>query len=130
MCAWANLLQEVKFDGAGLVPAIIVDAASNRPLTLCYMNRQALEKTLETGLVHVFRRSKGRVMLKGEVSGHTQRVEQMAIDCEGKSLAITAEQRVAACHLGYRSCYYRVYDPASDSFIVSEDKVFDPDSVY
>jgi phosphoribosyl-AMP cyclohydrolase len=94
------------------------------------MNRQALEKTLETGLVHVFRRSKGRLMLKGEVSGHTQHVKQVAVDCEGNSLLITVEQRVAACHAGYRSCYYRVYDPATDSFVVREERVFDPDKVY
>jgi phosphoribosyl-AMP cyclohydrolase len=127
---FAKLWEAVKFDAAGLVPAVIADAADNRPLTLCYMNREALEKTLETGLVHVFRRSKGRLMLKGEVSGHTQHVKQVAVDCEGNSLLITVEQRVAACHAGYRSCYYRVYDPATDSFVVREERVFDPDKVY
>ena len=80
-----KLFDALNFNDAGLIPAMIVDAADNRPLTLCYMNRAAIEKTLETGLVHVFRRSKGRLMLKGETSGHTQAVKQVAIDCAGNS---------------------------------------------
>ena len=127
---WATLLATVKFNDAGLVPAMIIDATDNRPLTLCYMNHDALEKTVETGQVHVFLRSKGRLMLKGETSGHTQQVKQIAIDCEGNSLVITVEQRVAACHAGYRSCYYRVYDPEAGAFVVREERIFDPDNVY
>jgi len=125
-----KLLDALNFDAAGLIPAMIVDSVDNRPLTLCYMNREAVQKTLETGMVHVFRRSKGRLMLKGETSGHTQKVKELAIDCEGNSLAITVEQKVAACHMGYRSCYYRVYDPAQDSFVIRDERVFDPEEVY
>lgn len=127
---WMKLLEEVKFDDAGLVPAMIVDSVDNRPLTLCYMTHEALLKTAQSGQVYVFRRSKGRLMLKGETSGHTQQVRQIAIDCEGKSLAITVEQKVAACHAGYRSCYYRVYDPERQAFVVNEKQVFNPDDVY
>jgi len=125
-----QLLEKIKFNPDGLAPAIIYDATDNRPLTLCYMNRDAVEATVKTGKVHVFRRSKGRLMLKGETSGHIQEVKEIAIDCEGKSLAIKVHQHTAACHVGYRSCYYRKYDPVADAFHVDEEKVFDPDEVY
>jgi len=118
------------FDEDGLIPAIIFDARDNQPLTLCYMDRAALQKTLETGLVHVFRRSRRRVMLKGETSGHTQRVVEVLVDCEGNSLAIKVEQKVAACHAGYYTCYYRRYDKATDTLEAQGKPVFDPDKVY
>lgn len=123
----ANMLH---FDEDGLIPAIIFDARDNQPLTLCYMDRAALQKTLETGLVHVFRRSRRRVMLKGETSGHTQRVVEVLVDCEGNSLAIKVEQKVAACHAGYYTCYYRRYDKATDALEAQGKPVFDPDKVY
>ncbi len=125
-----QLLDEIKFDADGLVPAIIYDSADNRPLTLCYMSRDAVEATARTGKVHVFRRSKGRVMIKGETSGHIQEVKEIAIDCEGNSLAIKVDQHVAACHAGYKTCYYRKYDQAADAFSIEDEKVFDPGAVY
>ena len=125
-----QLVELVKFDSHGLIPAIIFDAKDGRPLTLCYMNKDALAKTIETGMVHVFRRSKGRIMLKGETSGHTQAVREIRIDCEGNSLAIGVEQKVAACHAGYKSCYYRVYDARNGQVKVDGERLFDPDTVY
>jgi len=124
------LADMLHFDEDGLIPAIIFDARDNQPLTLCYMDRAALQKTLETGLVHVFRRSRRRVMLKGETSGHTQRVVEVLVDCEGNSLAIKVEQKVAACHAGYYTCYYRRYDKATDALEAQGKPVFDPDKVY
>ncbi|MDD5449719.1 MAG: phosphoribosyl-AMP cyclohydrolase, partial [Candidatus Omnitrophica bacterium] len=99
------MLDQIKFDEKGLIPAIIQDAKSKKVLTLCYMNKEALEKALETGKIHVFRRSKGRLMLKGETSGHVQTVKEFYIDCEGNSLLFMVEQKVAACHAGYFTCY-------------------------
>ena len=125
-----KLLDRIQFDDQGLVPAIIANADDNSALTLCYLNRDALEKTIETGKVHVFRRSKGRVMLKGETSGHIQEVKRISIDCEGKSLLILVRQHVAGCHKGYMSCYFEQYDAASDEFTIVEDRVFDPKKVY
>ena len=118
------------FDSKGLIPAIIFDARDNQPLTLCYLDREALARTLETGLVHVLRRSKGRVMLKGETSGHTQRVVGIFPDCEGNSLAIQVEQKVAACHTGYYTCYYRRYNKDTDALEAQGEPLFDPDRVY
>ena len=125
-----QLLTNVKFDDKGLIPAVIVDVTDNRVLTLCFMNQDALEKTIETGKVHVFRRSKNRLMLKGETSGHTQSVEEVFLDCEGKSLVIKVKQKVAACHAGYMSCYYRKYNDKTDNIEIIEEKVFDPGKTY
>ncbi len=125
-----QLLTNVKFDDKGLIPAVIVDVTDNRVLTLCFMNQDALEKTIETGQVHVFRRSKNRLMLKGETSGHTQSVEEVFFDCEGKSLVIKVTQKVAACHAGYMSCYYRKYNDKTDNIEIIEEKVFDPEKTY
>ena len=125
-----QLLTNLKFDDKGLIPVVIVDVTDNRVLTLCFMNQDALENTIETGKVHVFRRSKNRLMLKGETSGHTQSVEEVFFDCEGKSLVIKVKQNVAACHAGYRSCYYRKYNDKTDSIEIIEEKVFDPGKTY
>jgi phosphoribosyl-AMP cyclohydrolase len=125
-----QLLTNVKFDDKGLIPAVIVDVSDHRVLTLCFMNQDALEKTIETGKVHVFRRSKNRLMLKGETSGHTQSVEEVFLDCEGKSLVIKVKQKVAACHAGYMSCYYRKYNDKTDNIEIIEEKVFDPEKTY
>jgi phosphoribosyl-AMP cyclohydrolase len=123
-----KLLQELEFQN-GLMPAVIVEA-DGQVLTLCYMSPEALAKTLQTGKVHVFRRSQGRLMMKGETSGHTELVREVRVDCEGKSLLVVVEQHVGACHAGYRTCYYRRYRSDTDSLEVCEPKVFDPGRVY
>jgi phosphoribosyl-AMP cyclohydrolase len=125
-----QLFSELKFNDKGLIPAIIADAADNRVLTLCYMNEDALRKTIETGKVYVFRRSQNRLMLKGETSGHIQTVKEIFFDCEGNSLVLKVEQKVAACHAGYRTCYFRRYNPETDSIQIVENKVFEPEKVY
>ncbi len=118
----------VRFDEHGLIPAIIQDAKSREVLTLCYLNREALRRSLAEGRVHVFRRSQQRVMLKGETSGHLQRITGVSVDCEGKSLLILVRQRVAACHTGYVTCYYREVRAARLS--PKGRRVFDPSTVY
>lgn len=125
-----RLFSEIKFNEKGLIPAIITDAVNNQVLTLCYMNEDALRKTIETGKVYVFRRSQNRLMLKGETSGHIQTIKEIFFDCEGNSLVFKVEQKVAACHAGYRTCYFRRYDPQTDSIQIVENKVFVPENVY
>lgn len=123
------LIENINFRD-GLVPAVIVDEDSGAVLTLCYLDRAALQKSFETGLVHLFRRSKGRLMKKGESSGHTQEISEVRIDCSGNSLLIYVRQNVAACHEGYFSCFFRRYDPEKDRMEVIEEKLFEPDTVY
>jgi len=124
------LTDRMTFGDDGLVPAIITDDATGAVLTLCHLNREALEKTLRTGEVHVYRRSQGRVMKKGATSGHVQRLKQVFIDCEGNSLLFRVEQNVAACHKGYFTCYFMRYDPRADTVEVTEEQVFRPEDVY
>ena len=124
-----ELLKSLNFKD-GLIPAAITDAESRQLLTLCYMSEEALRRTLESGVVHVFRRSKGRLMKKGESSGHTQKVREVRVDCAGNSLEIAVDQKVAACHAGYFTCYYRRYDPETETLEVCEETVFDPTDVY
>ncbi len=126
--AMDGLLRELNFKD-GLIPAVIADG-DGQVLTLCYLDREAVQKTLETGKVHVFRRSHGRVMLKGETSGHVQELKEVRVDCEGNSLLMVVDQHVAACHHGYRTCFYRRYRPADDTLDECEKRVFDPSRVY
>ena len=125
-----QLLDKLHFNEKGLIPSVIVDALDGKVLTLCYMNKDAVEKTIETGKVHVFRRSQNRLMIKGETSGHIQLIKRVFFDCEGNSLVFAVEQQVAACHAGYKTCYYREYIPKTDNIHIAECKVFDPDKVY
>jgi len=124
------LLEKLHFNEKGLIPAVIVDATEGKVLTLCYMNKDAVIKSVETGKIHVFRRSKNRLMLKGETSGHIQLVKNVFFDCEGNSLVFLVEQQVAACHTGYKTCFYREYVPQEDSIKITEERVFDPEKVY
>ena len=124
-----KIVDYIKFDANALVPAIIQDYKSKAVLTLCYMNKEALEKTVSTGIVYVFRRSKGRLMMKGETSGCTQKVKSVLIDCEGNSILFKVAQKRAACHTGYFTCYFRKLSKAG-SFKAEGKPVFDPKEVY
>ena len=119
----------LKFAADGLIPAIIQDKASNKVLTLCYMNDIALRATLEKGYIYLYRRSQSKLMMKGETSGHTQRVLEFRPDCEGKSLLFIIEQKVAGCHKGYLSCYFEQIG-TDGSRKVTDPLVFDPAKVY
>ncbi|HEX9780779.1 MAG TPA: phosphoribosyl-AMP cyclohydrolase [bacterium] len=123
------VLASLAFDANGLIPSVIQDAESGEVLTLCYLTDAALRRSLRTGLVHVFRRSKQRVMLKGETSGHVQTIRELRIDCEGKSLLLRVRQRVAGCHTGYFTCYFRESTPRG-GLRARGRRAFDPRRVY
>jgi phosphoribosyl-AMP cyclohydrolase len=124
-----KLLGLLKFDEKGLIPAVIQDRKTRKVLTLCYMNREALTRTLEEGKVYVFRRSKGALMMKGETSGCVQKVKEISLDCEGNSLLVVVDQVKAACHTGYFTCYYRTLDKDGEIKILGR-RLFDPKYVY
>lgn len=125
-----DILDELKFDQAGLIPAIVQDVESNEVLMVAFMNRQALQRTIESGRACFWSRSRQEYWVKGETSGHTQTVKSVAIDCDGDALLIKVEQRGGACHVGYRSCFFREVSSDGNSSRIVGEKVFNPDEVY
>lgn len=113
----------------GLVAVIAQDYETNEVLMMAYTNREAWQLTLDTGIVHYWSRSRNSLWKKGESSGNLQEVKEIRIDCDNDTILIKVKQiGGAACHMGYRSCFYRVIK--GDDFIIDCDRVFDPDKVY
>ena len=102
-----RVLNEVKFNDQGLVPAIVQDAANGQVLMLAYMNRETLQETIEGDRPVYWSRSRQQRWVKGETSGNTQRTVEIRYDCDADTLLIKIEQRGAACHKQYRSCFFR-----------------------
>jgi len=113
----------------GLIPAVAQDAATGEVLMLAYMNRQALEKTIETGEVHYWSRSRRELWRKGGTSGHVQKLRELRLDCDGDAILVKIEQvGGAACHTGHRSCFH--YCWKDKAFVEEGQKVFDPKEIY
>jgi phosphoribosyl-AMP cyclohydrolase len=108
-----------------LIPVVVVDKTSRDVLMVAYANEDAVELTRKTGYAHYFSRSRKKLWKKGEESGHFQRVFRILVDCDEDCLLYEVEQTGAACHTGYRTCFYRTID----GDVVSE-QVFDPAKVY
>jgi phosphoribosyl-AMP cyclohydrolase len=123
-------LEQIKFSDQGLIPVAIQDADTLEVLTLAFMNREALEKTLDTGKIHVYRRSKGRVMMKGETSGMTQDVTEVRVNCDGNSVVLLVRPHGPGCHEGYHSCYFRRLNPETGEWETVGERGFDPEEVY
>ena len=99
-----------KFDSAGLLAAIVQHAESGEVLMVGFMDAEALAKTRETGLAHFHSRSRGRLWMKGETSGHVLRIRQILVDCDQDAQLLKALPDGPACHTGARSCFYRAVD--------------------
>ncbi len=102
-----GMLNELKFDNRGLIVAIVQDFENGDVLMQAYMDKEALEKTIETGYAHYYSRSRQKLWLKGEESGHLQKVREIYIDCDGDAILLKVDQTGPACHTGRRSCFYR-----------------------
>lgn len=124
------MAQEPNFSlGNGLLPAIAQDAITGQVLMLAFMNRDAWEQTLATGLAVYYSRSRKRLWKKGEESGHIQHVREIYVDCDADTILLKVEQvGGAACHEGYASCFFRKW--AGDDFAVVAERVFDPAQAY
>ena len=118
-----SLIDAVKFDSNGLVPAIAQDAETGAVLMIAYMNRDTLEETLASGRMVYYSRSRKKRWLKGETSGHFQTVREARIDCDGDALLFKIHQTGAACHEGYPTCFFR--RNTGDGLIVCETKTID-----
>lgn len=125
-----NMVQ-LRFDKSenGLLPAIAQDYETGEVLMLAYINLESWKKTLETGKVHYWSRTRGKLWLKGESSGHVQLVREILVDCDDDTVVFKVEQLGgAACHTGHRSCFFRRVEGGELSVVGT--KVFDPESVY
>ncbi len=124
-----------RFDAAGLVAVVTVEAGSNDVLMLAHMNAEALSLTLETGIAHYWSRSRGKIWKKGETSGELQEVVELRTDCDQDAIVLVVNQagRGAACHTGRKSCFYR-RAVVADGAVSLEDRglprLFDPNEVY
>lgn len=99
-----------KFDAAGLLTAVVTDSGSGKVLMVAFMDREALERTRDTGLAHFHSRSRGRLWMKGETSGHTLKVEEILVDCDQDALVLRCAPAGPACHTGAPECFYRRLD--------------------
>jgi phosphoribosyl-AMP cyclohydrolase len=123
-----NILDELKFDSNGLIPAIVQEHGTGRVLMMAWMNRESLKRTLELGETVFWSRSRQQLWHKGASSGHTQKVRHIAVDCDNDTLLIQVEQTGAACHQGYKSCFYRSI--VGSELKVTEPRLVDPEQVY
>ena len=126
MAAW---LDHVRWNPDGLVPAIAQDAVTQRVLTLAWMNREALAKTVKTREAHYWSRSRAKLWKKGERSGHTQRVREVRMDCDSDAILLLVEQVGGiACHTGRERCFYKKLEDGQWNAV--EPVLKDPDTIY
>ena len=142
MKGWSGL----RFDGQGLIPAVVQDGDAGTVLLLGYMNREALEATIRTGVLHLWSRSRQALWRKGEQSGNFQLVNEVRVNCEADSLLVLVRPQGPACHDGYQSCFYRRLESAAretrgmdgtdeiEDIVVGAtvvlEQLFNPDDVY
>jgi phosphoribosyl-ATP pyrophosphohydrolase/phosphoribosyl-AMP cyclohydrolase len=119
-----QVLNELKFDSHGLIPAIIQEVGTNEVLMVAYMNKESVQKTIETGRTWFWSRSRQQYWCKGDTSGHIQKVQEIRYDCDADALLVFVEQVGVACHTGTKSCFYRKVDLATgESLTIAEPQV-------
>lgn len=123
-----KILDQLKFDDKGLIPVILQDHENGEILMFAFMNRESLKMTLENRLATYWSRSRKKLWVKGESSGHTQEVKEVYFDCDNDALLIKIKQNVAACHTGYRSCFFNKIE--GDQVKTVGEKLFDEEKVY
>jgi phosphoribosyl-AMP cyclohydrolase len=126
---------DFQFTSDGLIPAIVQEATGEgqpkgRVLMFAWLNKESLQKSMETGFMHYWSRSRKKLWFKGESSGHTQRIVRWYVDCDKDVLLFEVEQGGGACHTGYRSCFYQELDREGKPLPIKEEPVFSEDEVY
>jgi len=109
----------------GLIPVIVQDSKSCEVLMMAYANDEAVSLTKETGYAHYYSRSRKKLWKKGEESGHMQKVHEILVDCDEDAVIYQVDQFTAACHTGYKTCFYRRFDGT-----IAGERLFDPEEVY
>src|SRR3984885_1392363 len=125
-----SIYEQLKFNADGLIPAIVQEQSTGRVLMMAWMNRASLESTIATGKTHFWSRSRKKFWMKGEESGHTQAVKDIAFDCDGDTLLIQVEQVGAACHEGYKSCFFRSINGGKAEVKINEPQLVAPEQIY
>jgi phosphoribosyl-AMP cyclohydrolase len=126
-----NILEQLKFDSDGLIPAIAQEEKSGEILMMAWMNRESLRATIETNRATYWSRSRKKFWMKGEESGNIQEIRSIHIDCDGDAVLLKVNQiGGAACHTGHRTCFYREIVDGGQNFKESNDIIFDPNTVY
>jgi phosphoribosyl-AMP cyclohydrolase len=125
-----SFLDNLKYNADGLIPAIVQEQSTGRVLMMAWMNRASLEKTIASGKTHFWSRSRQTFWMKGESSGHTQTVQDISFDCDGDTLLIQVAQAGAACHEGYKSCFFRSAGTGTGEIQVSEEQLRKPEEIY
>lgn len=125
-------INTIKFDEKGLIPAIVQDVNTGEVLMFAWMNRESFKRTLENGVMTYWSRSRQKLWVKGETSGNIQEVREVYIDCDAECLLFKVEPKGvgAACHEGYRSCFFRSVNIPDGEFAVVDEKLFEPEEVY
>ncbi|MGO8670705.1 MAG: phosphoribosyl-AMP cyclohydrolase [Capsulimonadaceae bacterium] len=128
----STLLDQIQFDkhGDGLVPAVVQDADTKDVLMLGFMNRDAVELTVQGGRVTFWQRSRGKLWTKGETSGNVLRFVELRVNCNDDSLLILARPMGATCHTGHPTCYYRAANDLTPEWRTITERQFDPEKVY
>ncbi len=125
-----SFYDQLKWTADGLIPAIVQEFGTGRVLMMAWMNRASLESTVATGKTHFWSRSRKKFWMKGEESGHVQIVKDIAFDCDGDTLLIQVEQTGAACHEGFKSCFFRSVETDGQAFKITEQQLLKPDQIY
>lgn len=124
----AYIANQLNYRFNGLITAVAQDIETSEVLMSAHMDAEAVKKTLTTGLAHYFSLERRKIWLKGELSGHYQRVKEVRIDCDGDAMLLKVKQVVGACHLGYKSCFFRRLKRGK--FETALPQVFKPGKVY
>jgi len=128
--AWQQVLSELAFTSEGLVPAIAQQYDTSEVLMMAWMNRTAIEETLQTSQVCYWSRSRQKLWRKGESSGQVQHLIEMLLDCDGDTLLLKVNQTGPACHTGRRSCFYNTVHADTDRVVVNSAPLIAPDVLY
>lgn len=124
-----EIIGQLRFDANGLIPAVVQDAENGDVLMVAWMNKEAVERTIKEGKACFWSRSRQKFWVKGESSGHFQFVKGLYVDCDQDCLLVKVTQVGAACHEGYRSCFFREVRQDGLTEVIAE-QVFDPNKVY
>ena len=123
-------MTKFKFGQNGLMPAVVQDYKNGEVLMLAYVDKTAIKKMLSLGKTCFYSRSRKKYWIKGEESGHIQKIKQISTDCDRDTLLIQVEQVGGACHLGYRNCFVHSLDKQGNIKRITAKKVFDPNKIY